>query len=128
MGGRFRATCERTALCSIRQGRKEEAAAVLQSVLYNVPEGSWYRDVARFLLDPDGETVLLSRIDRERTATLKARMLFYVAATYLGGRMDRAARTYLVQIAGRGAPTAVETQLAERELRRAGLASAGENQ
>ena len=35
---------------------------------------------------------------------------------------------YLVQIAGRGVPAAVETRLADIELRRAGLASGVENQ
>jgi tetratricopeptide (TPR) repeat protein len=108
------------ALCSIRQGNKGEAAAILQRVLDNVPGESWYRDVARFLLDTNTETALLSRIDRERSSTLKARMLFYVAVAYLGGGMDRAGRTYLVQIAGRGSPLAIETQLADIELQRAG--------
>ncbi|HYW83174.1 MAG TPA: tetratricopeptide repeat protein, partial [Spirochaetia bacterium] len=107
------------ALCSIRQGNKADAAVTLQRVLDNVPEGSWYREVARFLLDPKTETALLSRIDRERSATLKARMLFYVAVAYLGGGWDRAGRTYLVQIAGRGSPTAIETQLGDIELQRA---------
>ena len=108
------------ALCSIRQGNKADAVATLQIVLDKVPGESWYRDVARFLLDPETETALLSRIDRERSPTLKARMLFYVAVAYLGGAMDRAGRTYLVQITGRGSPLTIETQLADIELQRAG--------
>jgi tetratricopeptide (TPR) repeat protein len=110
------------ALCSIRQGRRGDAAVTLQQVLNNVPEESWYRDVARFLLDPNTETALLSRINRERSSALKARMLFYVAVAYLGGTLDGAGRTYLVQIAGRGSPLAIETQLADIELQRDGKA------
>jgi hypothetical protein len=46
-------------------------------------------------------------------------MLFYVAVVYLTGGMERAGRTYLVQIAGRGLPLAIETQRADIELQRA---------
>lgn len=108
------------ALCSIHQGNKREAAGTLQRVLDSAPVESWQRDVARFLLDTNAETALLSRIDRERNSTLKARMLFYVAVAYLTGGMERAGRTYLVQMAGRGSPQAIETQLADIELRRTG--------
>ncbi len=108
------------ALCSIRLGNKRDVAVILQTVMDKAPGESWYREVARFLLDPKMETALLSRIDQERSATLKARILFYVAVAYLGGPLDRAGRTYLVQIAGRGSPLAIETQLADIELLQAG--------
>lgn len=108
------------ALCSIRQGNKREAAGILQRVLDSVPGESWHRDVARFLLDTKAETALLSRIDRERSSTLKARMLFYVGVAYLTGGMERAGLAYLVQISSRGSPLAIETQLADIELQRTG--------
>jgi tetratricopeptide (TPR) repeat protein len=106
------------ALCAIRQGKGKDAARILQRVLDSAPVDSWYRDIARFLLDRNSESALLSRIDRERNAALKARMLFYVAVAYLGGGMERAGSTYLVQISGRGSPLATETQLAAIELER----------
>lgn len=106
------------ALCAIRQGKRRDAAGILQRVLDRVPGDSWYRDVARFLLDKNLESALLSRIDRERSTTLKVRMLFYVAVEYLGGGRERAGSTYLVQIGGRGSPLAIETQLAAIELER----------
>jgi tetratricopeptide (TPR) repeat protein len=106
------------ALCAIRQGKRKDAAGILQRVLDSAPVDSWYRDIARFLLDKNSESALLSRIDHERTPTLKARMLFYVAVEYLGGGMERAGSTYLVQIGGHGSPLAIETQLAAIELER----------
>ena len=106
------------ALCSIRQGNNRDAAAILQRVLDNVPAESWYCEVARFLLDPKTETALLSRIDRERSSTLKARMLFYVAVAYLGGSMEgQAARTWR-RLPAAGRRSAIETQLADIELQR----------
>ncbi len=116
------------ALCWIRQGNRREAAGILQQVLDRVPGESWQRDVARFLLDTNSGTALLARIDRERNSALKARMLFYVAIAWLNGGMERAGRTYLVQIAGRGLPQAIETRLADVELQRSGLASPRESQ
>ena len=78
------------ALCAIRQGRQGDVSAILAPALSRIPVDSWYREVARFLLERSSEGQLLGRIDRERDTALKARMLFYVAITYLSTGMDRA--------------------------------------
>jgi tetratricopeptide (TPR) repeat protein len=112
------------ALCALRQGKTGDVAGIVEPVLSHAPPDSWYRDMARYLVDRSGESSLMTRIDHERNQALKARMLFYIAVVYRVGGMDRAAATYLSQIDGRGAPSAVETSLAIAELDR-GAASAG---
>jgi tetratricopeptide (TPR) repeat protein len=106
------------ALCAIRQGRPGDVSAILSPALQKIPVDSWYREVARFLLERSSEGQLLGRIDRERDTALKARMLFYVAITYLSTGMDRAGLVYLTQADGKGAPHRVETDLVRIELDR----------
>jgi tetratricopeptide (TPR) repeat protein len=106
------------ALCAIREGKPSEVPAVLAPALSRIPADTWYHDVARFLLERTGEGQLLARIDRERDTALKARMLFYVAITYLSSGMDRAGLIYLMQADGKGAPHRIETELVRIELNR----------
>jgi tetratricopeptide (TPR) repeat protein len=113
------------ALCAIRQGRPSEVAAVLAPALSRIPDDSWYHEVARFLLDRATEGTLLARIDRERDAALKARMLFYVAIAYLSSGMDRAGTIYLMQADGTGAPRKIETELVHIELARSRSTTGG---
>ena len=107
------------ALCAVREHRPDDVPGIIAPALPSMPDGSWYRDVARFLHERAGEGALLARIDRERDAALKARMLFYVAVTYLSSGMDRAGLIYLMQADGRGAPHRIETELVRIELSRA---------
>jgi tetratricopeptide (TPR) repeat protein len=106
------------ALCAVRDRRPDDVPKIVAPALSSTPDGSWYRDVARFLQDRAGEGVLLARIDRERDTALKARMLFYVAVTYLSSGMDRAGLTCLIQADGKGAPHRIETELVRIELDR----------
>lgn len=106
------------ALCAIRQGRQGDVSAILAPALSRMPVDSWYREVARFLLERSSEGQLLAQIDRERDVALKARMLFYVGVTYLSTGMDRAGLVYLTQADGKGAPHRVETALVRIELDR----------
>jgi tetratricopeptide (TPR) repeat protein len=111
------------ALCALRQGRPGDIAGIVEPVLARAQSDSWYHDMARFLVDRSGESSLMTRIDRERNQSLKARMLFYISVVYRMSGMDRAAATYLSQIDGRGAPSAVETALAIAELDRGSTSS-----
>ena len=104
------------ALCALRQGKPDDIAGIVEPVLAHAPSDSWYRDVARYLVDGTGESSLLARIDHERNQALKARMLFYVAVVYRVKGVERTAATYFAQIDGRGAPSAVETELLAAEL------------
>jgi tetratricopeptide (TPR) repeat protein len=113
------------ALCAVRERRPDDVPGILAPALSSMPDGSWYRDVARFLQERADEGVLLARIDRERDAALKARMLFYVAVTYLSSGMDRAGLIYLMQADGKGAPHRIETELTRIELSRAAAAQTG---
>jgi hypothetical protein len=106
------------AVCSLRAGKPAEVSAVLTPVLPQLAADSWYRDTARFLMDRSAEPSFLGRINRERNAALKARMLFYYAEYCFANNMDRAGLTYLIQIEGKGAVSAPETQLASAELAR----------
>jgi tetratricopeptide (TPR) repeat protein len=104
------------ALCAIRQDKMSDVSALLAPALSRIPEDSWYHDVARYLMDRSSEGRFLGRIDRERDQALKARMLFYVAITYLSSGMDRAGLIYLTQADGKGAPHRIETELVRIEL------------
>jgi tetratricopeptide (TPR) repeat protein len=103
-------------LCALRDGK--DADAIVQPVLARAPADSWYHDAARYLADRRFEGAFLTRVDKERSATLKARMLLYVGVTALSNGMDRAALIYLLQAEGGGAPGAVETGLVRAELTR----------
>jgi lipoprotein NlpI len=103
-------------LSALRDGKRAEP--IVQPVLAQAPSDSWYHDMARYLLDRTFEGQLLARIDRERNTALKSRELFYVGVVALMNGMDRAGITYLLQAEGRGAPSAVETDLTHAELER----------
>jgi tetratricopeptide (TPR) repeat protein len=103
-------------LCALREGK--DAGAVVQPVLARAPADSWYHDTARYLSDRRFEGAFLARVDKERSAWLKARMLLYAGVTALSNGMHRAGLIYLLQAEGRGAPGAVETGLVGAELAR----------
>jgi len=111
------------ALCALLQGKSGDVTKLVEPVLAQVPADSWQHDVARLLVDRGFETAFLGRVDRERNSSLKARLLFYAAMNSFAAGLDRVGLTYLTQIDGKGAPSAVETDLARSELARRNTAS-----
>jgi tetratricopeptide (TPR) repeat protein len=106
------------ALAARRAGDRRGAAELLEGALPAIPRDSWEYEVARFLLKPEADLPLAARADREKSRTVRARMLFYLADQAFASGRERAAASWLIEIDGSGAPTAIETRLARRELAR----------
>ena len=109
------------ALAARHGGDARIAASVLQALLPDLDRDSWYWEVARCLLEPSADFVLVTRIERESNRALRARMLFYLAeASTLAGR-PRAAGSYLLEVKDAGAADDPETRLARWELAKQGV-------
>ena len=106
------------ALAARRAGDRKGAAELLEGALPAISRDSWQYEVARFLLKPEADLPLAARADREKSRTVRARMLFYLADQAFASGRERAAASWLAEIDGSGAPTAIETRLARREFAR----------
>ena len=106
------------ALAARRAGDRGGAAELLEGALPAIPRDSWQYEVARFLLKPEADLPLAARADRAKSRTVRAQMLFYLADQAIASGRERAAASWLAEIDGSGAPTAIETRLARRELAR----------
>jgi tetratricopeptide (TPR) repeat protein len=106
------------ALSAHRGGDPRTAAAIVEEVLPRMPRDGWEWEVARFLLKPAADMNLVARAQKERNRALRARMLFYLAEMSLAAGRQGMAMSLFADIDGAGAPAAIETRLAKRELAR----------
>jgi tetratricopeptide (TPR) repeat protein len=117
------------ALAAHRGGQAGKAAAIVEEVLPRMPRDGWEWEVARFLLRPAADMNLVARAQKERSRALRARMLFYLAEMSLAAGRKAMAMSLFADIDGAGAPAAIETRLAKRELARmSGAAQTQESQ
>jgi tetratricopeptide (TPR) repeat protein len=83
-------------LCLKQQGRNREAELYLEEQLACFPEGSWIREIARYLLNPALEAAVVNRASRESNKLIQARMLFYIASQMLLENRSETAIRYLL--------------------------------
>jgi tetratricopeptide (TPR) repeat protein len=102
------------ALAARREGDTRGAAALIEGALPGIPRDGWQYEVARFLLKPETDFPLAARAEGEKSKTMRARMLFYLADQALVSGKERSAASWFVEADDAGAPTAIETRLAHR--------------
>ncbi len=98
---------------SMRQGgRGAQARQALSEAVYRFPRASWEYDIGRYLLEPSAELYTLSRIEREKNAFSRGRMLFYVGMQALLSDRPRLAREYFLQAQDLLRPDFLERKIA----------------
>jgi lipoprotein NlpI len=105
------------ALCFKKAGQEKDAQAYITSQMNNIPQDSWYFDVARFYYNPANDVYALRRTDSEKSPIEKKRILFYIAVQYLlSGKLKDTAVTYLLEAENMERKELVECKLASLEL------------
>jgi len=107
------------ALCYKNANKEKAAADYLQARLGDFPRDSLFYHMARFYLLPSSDLFIVQQVNLEKNKTLKARMLFYIAAQYKLQDKRSLAMKYFLEASEQKTSGFVENRLAEWELKRA---------
>jgi len=87
------------ALAYRNAGQEKKFKEYLEKELVSIPKGSWYYDIAKFLLNPMRDIFIIKKINEEKDGFLRERMLFYLASQFSLMKRNTAASTYFLEIA-----------------------------
>jgi len=98
-------------------GEKKKAENFFRNKIASLPGGSYYYDIARMFIEPGFDKYLIEKLNHEKNAQLKTRILFYIASYYkLQGHIPLA-KKYFLEVADAGIYGIFETDLAENEVK-----------
>jgi tetratricopeptide (TPR) repeat protein len=105
-------------LCYKNMGNEKKAADYMGKILGSLPRDSLFYHMARFYMQPSSDIFIIQQISAEKDKTLRARMLFYLAAQYKLQNRVPSAMTYFLEASGESARGYIENRLAEWELKK----------
>jgi len=105
-----------SALSLKKAGREEEARSYIERILPEIPRDTLYYDMARYYVQPHGDSALLRKVERSEDRIVKAQLLFHLGALYEIEGEQRLAQTMFVEVQDQGGPAIIERRLAEWKL------------
>ena len=109
------------ALSMRRAGLDREARKYLEREIPAIPRDSLYWHMARLYMEHGYDGYMTGYLSREKDQLVKTRLLYYLAAHYLLTDRERAALSYLLDVADEERPDVFEVRLARHELARRGV-------
>ena len=107
------------ALCYKKAGDEKQAIDYLGKVMGKFPTGSLFYHMARYYMQPSSDLFIVQQVNAEKNQTLRARMLFYLAAQYtLQKNRTPTATTYFGEASGEATYGQIENRLASWELKK----------
>ena len=111
------------ALCYKKEGKESEARRYLNQIVPGLDRTSWQYEVGRYYLNPSNDFTVVSVVSKEKKASVKYRMLFYLASQHLLLNKKLSASSYFAEVAEVASKLvfrtpSVEKLLAEWELGR----------
>ena len=106
------------ALCYKNAGDEKTAGDYLQGCLDAFPRDSLFYHMARFYLLPASDLFIVQQVNQEKNKSLKARMLFYLAAQYKLQDKGSLARRYFLEASEAKTSGFIENRLAGWEMKR----------
>jgi lipoprotein NlpI len=103
-------------LCYKKSGKEADARRVLNQVVGKLDRESWQYEVARFYLNPSNDFYIVSATSKEKRASVKYRLLFYLASQNLLLNKKSSALSYFAEVAEVASKLVFRTPSVEKML------------
>jgi tetratricopeptide (TPR) repeat protein len=106
------------ALCYKKAGDQKKSSDYLARIMGGLPRESLFYHMARYYMQPSSDLFIIQQVQAEKNKTMRARMMFYLAAQYTMQNRIPAARTYFLEASGEENTGHIENRLAAWELKK----------